>query len=315
MKLSSLALAASVALLATPAFAQGVTVETCDTSFTFSEPPSRAISVFQQTTEIMLALGLEDRLIATAYLEDEIPAQWAEAYASVPEVYERVPAREVVLASNADFLFSGFTSAFRDDQLGPQQAWHDIGVGTYLVDSECRSKYPGTSRIPVETIFVDLETIGRLFGVEDRADAVIADISTRLDAALETAPGAGLKAFLFDSGTDTPFTAGCCGSAGLLLESVGLENIAGDVEGRWADLSWEAVVTADPDVIVLNDAGWSTAAEKRAYLEADPVLSQLRAVKEQRYVSVPFSETVLGVRFVDGVERLAQGLVDLGINE
>ena len=126
----------------------------------------------------------------------------------------------------------------------------------------------------------------------------------RLDAALATAPGAGLKAFLFDSGTDTPFTAGCCGSAGLLLESVGLENIAGDVEGRWADLSWEAVVIADPDVIVLNDAGWSTAADKQAYLEADPVLSQLRAVREQRYISVPFSETVLGVRFVDGaVER------------
>ena len=98
------------------------------------------------------------------------------------------------------------------------------------------------------------------------------------------------------------------------MESVGLTNIAANVEGRWADLAWEAVVTADPDVIVINDAGWSTAEEKIAYMEADPVLSQLRAVKEQRYVTVPFSETILGVRFVDGVERLAAGLEQLDLN-
>ena len=64
---------------------------------------------------------------------------------------------------------------------------------------------------------------------------------------------------------------------------------------------------------MLNDAGWSTAEDKRAYMENDPVLSQLTAVKEGRFISVPFSETVLGVRFVDGIERLSAGLVALEI--
>ncbi|WP_116654743.1 ABC transporter substrate-binding protein [Pelagibacterium sediminicola] len=305
-------LAASLSLVSGAAMAQ-VSIESCETVFDYAEPPARAISVFQQTTEIMLALELEDRLIATAYLEDAIPEKWQAAYESIGQHYEEVPAREVVLASDADFLFSGFTSAFRDNQLGPESEWHAMGVGTYLVDSECRNKYPGDTRIPVETIFVDLERIGALFGVEDRADALIAELKARLDAATEHRPGEGLSAFLFDSGSDTPFSAGCCGSAGLLLESVGLDNIAGDVEGRWADLSWEAVVTADPDVIVLNDAGWSTAEDKRAYMENDPVLSELAAVKAGRFVTVPFSETVLGVRFVDGIERLSDGLAALDI--
>ena len=59
---------------------------------------------------------------------------------------------------------------------------------------------------------------------------------------------------------------------------------------------------------------WSTAQEKIDYMEADPVLSQLRAVKEQNYVLVPFSETLLGMRFVDGVERLSAGLEALDLN-
>ena len=312
MNMQSLTLAAAVSLLAGSAFAQ--TIESCDTSFAYDTPPTRAVSLFQQTTEIMLALGLEDRLIATAYLEDAIPDRWIDQYNTIPQHYEELPAREVILAENPDFLFSGFNSAWRDTGLGAESEWHAIGVGTYLVDSECRDTYPGDVPIPVETLFVDIERIGALFGVEDRAAEVSAELRTRLDSALETSVGEGLTAFLYDSGTDTPYSAGCCGSPALLMESVGLTNIAANVEGRWADLAWEAVVTADPDVIVINDAGWSTAEEKIAYMEADPVLSQLRAVKEQRYVTVPFSETILGVRFVDGVERLAAGLEQLDLN-
>lgn len=311
MPVRKLVLAASLALFSAPAFAQSI--ESCEAVFTYDAPPTRVISLYQQATEIMLALGLEDRLIATAYLEDAIPDQWLEAYEGIADHYERIPAKEVVLASNADFLIAGFNSAWRDTNLGPESDWHAIDVGTYLVDSECRNKYAGDTRIPVETLFVDLERVGALFGVEDRAEELSVELAARLEAATVDQPGAGLTAFLFDSGSDTPFSAGCCGSAGLLMESVGLTNVAGDVEGRWADLAWEAVVTADPDVIVLNDAGWSTAEDKRIYLENDPVLSQLRAVQDENYVVIPFSETVLGVRFVDGVERLAQGLIDLGI--
>ena len=313
MTLTRLPLALAATLLAGPALAQSI--DSCgETSFTYDEPPTRAISVFQQATEYMLALGLEDRLIATAYLEDEIPAQWRDGYNTIETHYEEVPAREVVLASDTDFILSGFVSAFGDDQLGPQAEWHEIGVGTYLVNAECRTIYDGTEPMTTDPIFVDIERLGALFGVEERATEVAGDLRSRLDAVRDNNAGEGLTAFLYDSGTDSPYSAGCCGSPALLLDSVGLTNIAADVEGRWANLAWEAVVTADPDVIVINDAVWSTAQEKIDYMEADPVLSQLRAVKEQNYVLVPFSETLLGMRFVDGVERLSAGLEALDLN-
>jgi len=313
MTLHRFAVAAAVSLFASAGFAQDVSIESCQATFTYDQPPTRAIALYQQATEIMLALGLEDRMIATAYLEDEIPEQWRAAYDSIEVHYERLPAREVVLATDANFLLAGFDSAYRDTNLGPEAEWHEIGVGTYLVDSECRNKYPGNVPVQAETIFVDLERIGALFGVEERAQEVADDIASRLDVALEEAPGAGLTAFLFDSGDDTPYTGGCCGSPNLLLESVGLTSISANIEGRWADIAWEAVVIADPDVIILNDAGWSTAQEKRDYMENDPVLAELTAVREGRFIVVLFSETLLGMRFVDGVERLSRELKALEI--
>lgn len=300
------------ALLAAPAFAQATTVASCGTNFTYEDAPERAVTLNQQATEIMLALGLERSMVGTAYLDDAVPERWQEAYDSIPVLAEEYPAREVVLAQDPDFLFAGFASAFGEDALGAQVEWQDLGIGTYLVNAECRNEHPADEPITTEPLFIDLARIGSIFDIEERTTAYADALRGRFAAVADANPGAGRTAFLYDSGTDTALTAGCCGTPALLLRAVGLENIAADVEGRWADLAWEAVATADPDLIVLIDAAWSTAEEKIDFLKSDPVLSELDAVVNDRFVTVPFSETVLGVRFIDGVERLGAALEEMG---
>lgn len=304
-------IAAAIALAATPALAADLSIESCETVSSFEAVPSRVITLNQQATEIMLALGLEGHLVGTAYLDDVIPERWKAAYDRVPVISDRYPAREVVLAENPDLLFAGFNSAFGEKALGAQQEWNALGIGTYLVNVECRNLHPADVKLTTEPLFIDLERIGALFGVEDKAGEVAGEIRNRLDAVADANPGQGRRAFLYDSGTETAFSAGCCGAPGLLLDAVGLDNIAGEVEGRWADLAWEAVVAGDPEVIVLVEAEWSTAAEKIAHLKADPVLSELEAVREERFATIPFSATVLGVRFVEGVEKLGEDLAAL----
>lgn len=310
MKPHSLA-ALALLVLTAPVMAQDRSIESCDTVSSFDAVPSRVITLNQQATEIMLALGLEAHLVGTAYLDDAIPARWQAAYEAVPVISERYPAREVVLAQDPDLLFAGFNSAFGEKALGSQQEWNTLGIGTYLVNVECRNLHPANVTLTTEPLFVDLERIGALFDAEDRAAALAGEIRARLDAVAGANPGQGRRAFLFDSGSETAFSAGCCGAPGLLLDAVGLVNIAGEVEGRWADLAWEAVVAGDPEVIVMIEAEWSTAADKIAHLKADPVLSELEAVQKERFVTIPFSATVLGVRFVEGVEQLGADLAAL----
>ena len=127
----------------------------------------------------------------------------------------------------------------------------------------------------------------------------------------EANEGEGISVFWYDSGDKTPFVGAGGGGPQLVLDAIGADNIFGDVDGSWAEVSWEKVLADDPDVIVLADASWSTAEEKQAYLEEDPVLSQLSAVQAEAYVTVPFSESTVGVRLVDGAQHVAEQLVAL----
>ncbi|MFZ5674875.1 MAG: ABC transporter substrate-binding protein [Pseudomonadota bacterium] len=311
MRLLSLFIAGLLAFAAPPASAQERAIESCAATSTFKQAPSRVITLNQQATEIMLALGLERHLIGTAYLDDAIPERWLAAYKQVPVIAKQYPAREVVMAESPDFLFAGFASAFGEKRLGAEAEWNALGIGTYVVNAECRNQHPDDVKITTAPLYTDIERIGALFGAEDRAKTLADDIKARLAAVAGKNPGGGRTAFLFDSGTETAFSAGCCGTPALLLEAVGLKNIAADVKGRWADLAWEKVVTADPQVIVLIEAEWSTAEEKIEHLRNDPVLSQLDAVKAERFIVIPFSQTLLGVRFVEGVEKLGADLSGL----
>lgn len=297
-----------VPLFATAAAAQEAVVQSCGHTYTYEVAPQRAVTLNQQATEIMLALGLEDRMVGTAYRDDEILPRWREAYDTVPVLAEKYPAREVVILIEPDFLFAGFRSAFSDDNLGAQAEWNALGVGTYLVDASCELTHPKDVPLTTAPVLTDIRVIGDIFGVEERAAELITQIEESLEVAAANNVGEGRRAFIFDSGDETPYSIGCCGSPALLLKSVGLVNIAADVEGRWVNLSWERIVTDNPEIIVLIDATASTAAEKRAYMEADPVLSQLDAVREGRFVIVPFSQTILGMQFADGVANLAAQL-------
>ncbi len=134
----------------------------------------------------------------------------------------------------------------------------------------------------------------------------MAETAARLEKVRTHNPGAGRTAFFYDSDDDPVYTAGCCGSLALLMHILGLQSITDSIEGRWVNVGWEHVVQQDPEIIVINDAVWSPANEKIQKLKTDPVLAQLQAVKNERFVIIPFSQTVLGMRFADGVENLAQ---------
>ena len=85
----------------------------------------------------------------------------------------------------------------------------------------------------------------------------------------------------------------------MIMDAAGLTNIFGDVHDTWTSVGWESVVEADPDVIVLVDATWNTAASKIATLESSPATQGLAAVKNKRYVILPFAATEAGIRNVE----------------
>jgi iron complex transport system substrate-binding protein len=80
------------------------------------------------------------------------------------------------------------------------------------------------------------------------------------------------------------------------------------IDDTWISASWESIVAADPDVIVLVDAAWNSAAQKKLLLSQNPVTRMLPAVKNERYLTIPFAASEAGVRSVDAARDLADQL-------
>ena len=281
-------------------------VHTGTASYTYSEPPSRAITLNQHVTEIMLALELEDHMVGTAYLDDAVLPQDRAAYESVPVLAEEYPSKEVILAQNPDFIYGGFRTAFEDDAAGSQDDLNELGIGTYLTKSICNISSPDT----LEDVYTDIRTIGAIFGVADRAQALVDSLQREVDeaASLIDASGEPLRVFMFDSGDETPYTAACCSMFTYMIETAGGKNIFDEVEGRWKTVSWEEVIDRDPELIALTDADWSSSQEKMDLLLNDPSLADITAVKERRFVALQFSSLVPGIRNATAIKKLAQAL-------
>lgn len=288
-----------------------VEVSACGHTSSVAAAPERAVTLNQGATEVMLALGLADRMAGTAYLDDkEPPAPWAEEYASVPVIATEYPTREELLAAQPDFVYASYTSAFDAKVAGPQADLEADGVASYLSPFGCadQADIPDTT---FAAVWDEIDAVATAFGVAERGEELRAEQQQTLADLEAQGAGDGLDVLWYDSGDKTPLVGAGSSGPQLVLDAVGATNLYADVEDGWADGSWEEVVAADPDVIVLVDATWSTAEEKRAYLEKDPVLSQLSAVREGRFATVPYSMGTPGVRLVDGASTLAEQLTAL----
>ncbi|MFF5994895.1 ABC transporter substrate-binding protein [Lysinibacillus sp. KU-BSD001] len=279
-----------------------VTIENNDTTQVYEEAPTKAISLNQHVTEIMLALGLEDSMVGTAYLDDEIYEPLQEAYAKVPVLAEQYPTKEQVIDAEADFLYAGWKSGFSEKGIGTVEELKALGIHTYLHTSS------SINNPTLEDIFTDIRNIAKIFRVEDRGEALIEQMASDVEAVRAKLPEQAepLRVLVYDSGEQDVFTA-AQNFMNELVTIAGGQNVFGDVESGWTTVSKEDAVERDPQVIVVIDYGSTTAEEKIAFLKNDPALKEMDAVLNERFVILPLSAASEGVRAAEAIKILAEG--------
>ena len=284
-----------------------VTVTNCGFPVTFDSAPERVITVKSSTTETLLALGLGDRIVGTAFQDGPVPEEWADAAASIPSISDKVPGQEVVLEQEPDLVYAGWESAFSAEGVGERADLAALGIASYVPPSACRSIQP--PKLTFDDVFADIEEMAAIFRVD--ASPLIADQKATLAEVEAQNAGDGRTALWYSSGSDTPYVGAGIGAPELVLETVGLTNIAADVDATWAPLNWEVIVDADPDFIVLVDATWNTAESKIQLLESNPATAGLSAVKAGNYIILPFAATEAGVRSVEAAASITEQLKKL----
>jgi iron complex transport system substrate-binding protein len=283
-----------------------VTVDNCGTEVTFDSAPERVVTIKSTSTEMLLALGLGDRIVGTAFQDGPVPEEWAEDAASLSSISDKVPSEEVVLELEPDLVYTGWESNFSADGAGERTELANLGVATYVSPSACQSSGQ-PAMLSFDDIFGDIEEVASIFRVD--ASDLIAQQKQTLDSIEEV--GDGRTAFWYSSGSDTPYAGAGIGAPQLVMSQVGLTNIAADVDATWAPYNWEAVVDADPDFIVLIDATWNSVERKIGMLEANPATANLTAVKNGKYLILPFAASEAGVRSVEAAASLAEQITEL----
>lgn len=270
-----------------------VGITNCGVNSWFQSTPKRAVTMNQGTTEIMLALKLADKMVGTAYLDDEIWSELESDYKKVPVLSDTYPTAEKLLSVQPDFIYAAYSSAFATSHVNYTEYFLDTecslvvnrtngpryhcreelnakGVQTYLQRTACEEvEHRPTDTQTLQTLYSEIWEISNIFNVYEHGRLLIDSIEKHFkDAAAVVAtkdknasPYSVLWLDMWHE--ETPFVGACCGSINTIIESSGAKNIFDDqaVEEKknWDRVTWANVTARDPDLIVLIDASWAPA--------------------------------------------------------
>ncbi|ALC32272.1 ABC transporter substrate-binding protein [Streptomyces sp. CFMR 7] len=302
-----------------------LTLKNCGRTVTVKAPPQRAVSVDQGSTEILLSLGLADRLAGTATWSDPVMKGLEKANAGVERISENRPSSEKVLDKEPDFLSASFASTLAKGGVAPREQFEKLGVPTYISPADCIGKDNSgggdgarTAPLTMDSVYTEVRELSQVFGVPERGDALVKKLQDRVAKATEGIDGSKASLLYWFSDSKAPYLAGCCGAPGVITRELGAKNVFDDTHDEWPQISWETVADRNPDVLVIGDLSRTmqtaeSAEKKIEFLESNPVTRTMDAVKNRRYVLLSGQAMNPTIRTVEGLERVAAGLRDFGL--
>lgn len=278
-----------------------------EVSYTYNEAPQRVLAVYQGCIETMIALGLEDHVIASYGLDNEVKEEWQDGFAQMhydDSVF--APDKETVTLLEPDFIFS-WGSYFGDKKLGDVDAWNEKGVGTYMNSNTV----PGGTRT-LENEYTDILNIGKIFHVEDKAQALVDEMKAQVSDTLSAVQGQEpVRVAVVEPISGSITNYGAKSLAGDMVTALGGELAMPEADS----ISKENLVAADPEVIFVvymaysGDDPESVMAQQLSLIQDDPALQSLQAVKNGKVHLIMLGDMYAsGPRTLDGLKTLAHGM-------
>ena len=237
---------------------------------TIEEEPEKLVSGYYITTSMLIALGHADKLVGIEAKADTRPI-----YAlAAPELLE-LPS----VGTAKEFDLEGCAALEPDLVILPLKlkdtvpALEELGLTVITVNPESLEELNETIKLLVAAIGDPMKG-WELLDYNQQTEEFLAEILA--DVEKPRVYLAGNSSYLS--------TAGAAMYQNSLLELGGGENVAAELEDTyWADVSYEQLLSWNPEVIIMA----SDAAYSKDELLADPQLQQLDAVKNGRVYAMP----------------------------
>ena len=306
-----------------------LTIQNCGAALTFDRAPRRVVSIGQATTEILLSLGLASRIVGTAVWFGPVLPAYAAETAGIRTLADNDPSFEAVVGQAPDLVAAQYEWHIGPHgSVGTRPQFTDLGIPTFVSPSDCVEKDnagggDGVRKrmFTMDLVYGEIRDLARIFDVASRGETLIAGLAAREAAARAAVAGkaAGVPVVFWFSSKDVKgdaFVAGKNGAPAFMMQALGARNVV-TTEDEWPLASWESIAAADPAVIVLGRMDRrrfpaDDIAVKRRFLATDPVVGQLRAVREGHVVVMDAQDMNPSIRTIDGIEALASGIAAVG---
>ena len=285
-----------------------VSVDSCNRTVTFDSPPQRAISNDVNLTEMMLVLGLSDKMVGYTGISGwkTLDEEMRLGVKQLPELSPKYPTKEVLVGADADFFFAGWNYGMKVGGEVTPETLKPFGINVYELTESC-IHIMSKKKASMDDMYNDLLNLGLIFQIENRAKKIVDAYRTDLnDFTQMLEPIAANKVFVYESGEDTPFTAGRYAMPTALIEAAGGINIMDDFQKSWGTVTWEEVIDRNPEIVVIVNYGKVTAEQKRKFMMSNPAFANIDAVKNDRFVTLEYVEATPGPRNIKAIKKLAK---------
>lgn len=302
-KSSSILLVALLLVLTVVNFSYASTSRTVtdglDRKVSLSETPERVVTTIVSTTEIVLDLGLDERLVGVPNLTKYL--------SYVPELQEKAKQKEKVggfklsmekiAALNPDLVIVD-ASAQKD----AVSKLEDLGATVYAAGSK-----------NIDEVRETILEIGYLTGTEDRAQEVVGNMAYKEVQLREAVSNLEDKKEMFYTISKRMYTVGGNTFVGQALELAGLTNVFSDLSG-YKPVSTEEIIERDPELIIATeDMGLSV-----ENLKKEAGLENVKAVKTGNVLLLsPGEDSMInqpGTKIIDGAINLFEKVYDREVN-
>lgn len=263
---------------------------------TITRKPEKVLTLGPNCTELFAALGLQDYVVGRSLVNHSRGPldEFADAVNNIPQLNYSSATREAILTSGADFIYA------LDWEIGDEgcnlDEVGDYGMTVYV-----------NSASTLDEQYQEILDIGKIFGIEDTAEAYVTEQKARIEAVQEKLKDEEpVNVLVYDSGNDGVFTCSGVNFESLLVGLAGGNNLFADLtDKQWVTVSYEEVLARNPDIILIHDYDSPSVEEKIAEIKANPTLSQLDCVKNERFATITLESVLPGDRMAYAVESMA----------
>ncbi|WP_458525045.1 ABC transporter substrate-binding protein [Onishia taeanensis] len=304
-----------------------LTLSNCGTDIHLDSAPKRTVTVGQSATEILYALGLAERVDGTSVWFNPVLPAFSDVNADIERLADNDPSFEAVVNRRPDLV--AVQHAWHVGPAGSvatRQQFHDLGIATYIMPSDCDAKDNATggdgtrtAAFSTESIYKGILELATIFDAQEAGTALVTDLRAREAAAVAKARQLALPddlsaVFWFSSPDEAaaPFVAGRLGAPGYMMDRLGIRNVIQSDE-EWPTVGWESIARADPDLIVVARMDRRRFAAdsldaKRDFLHQDPVAREMSAVKNGHIIEMDAHAMDATMRTIFGLETLVDAL-------